>query len=322
LDSVYRSFLAPDINAYAMYQKASGRWSDTYEKNMRYFDVHCTESYPDALVLTQDMVNEWCAQRSTEKNNSCIARIKVVVGFIKYLRVRDKTDIAVPVFPVKERRTYIPHSFTELELKNFFSACDNLPSKPSVPIVLSRKLTVPVFFRLLYSSGIRTCEARLLQMGDVDLVQGVLSIKHSKGESQHFVVLHDTMLHLLRKYDVAIRSIFPKRQYFFQSPYGSHYHRVWVSSNFRKLWSVYNTSNATAYALRHNYAIENINQWIGYGFEFDSKLLYLSKSMGHSTMESTKYYYNLVPAFADIMEDLSGQSFEDIVPEVEYDESQ
>ena len=85
---------------------------------------------------------------------------------------------------------------------------------------------------------------------------------------------------------------------------------------------MYNSSYATAYELRHHYATENINQWIGEGFEFDSKLLYLSKSMGHSTLESTRYYYSLVPTMADILEKMSGRDFDDIVPEVDDEEGQ
>ena len=318
----FKSFLAPAIEMYMTYQKASGRWSNTYEDNLRYFDCHCSQFYPDAETLTQGMVDDWCAQRVTENNNSCISRTEVVSSFIRYLRKRGKTEVTRPISPKKERRTYIPHAFTVSELRNFFHACDNLSNTPPLPTVLSRKITAPVFFRLLYSSGIRTCEARMLRAGDVDLNQGILNIQRSKGDSQHFIVLHDTMLDLMRKYDAAIHSIYPERKYFFPSPYGSHYTRDWVVRNFRELWGMYNKSQATAYALRHNYAIENINQWVGYGFGFDAKLLYLSKSMGHSTVESTKYYYSLVPVMSDIIENLSGQYFDDIVPEVYDEESQ
>ena len=55
---------------------------------------------------------------------------------------------------------HIPHSFTEVELKNFFNACDSLPSVSHTSEQRSIKITIPVFFRLLYSSGIRTYEAR------------------------------------------------------------------------------------------------------------------------------------------------------------------
>ena len=95
----------------------------------------------------------------------------------------------------------------------------------------------------------------------------------------------------------------------------------WVQTNFRELWNQYNSSHAIPYELRHHYAIENINSWTDEGFGFDAKLLYLSKSMGHSTLESTKYYYSLVPGMADILEEKTGMDFESIVPEVDCEES-
>lgn len=74
--------------------------------------------------------------------------------------------------------------------------------------------------------------------------------------------------------------------------------------------------HATPYELRHNYAIENINRWIGQGFDFHDKLLYLSKSMGHSNLDSTKYYYSIVPGLSDIMEETGIETSEYIIPEV------
>jgi len=54
--------------------------------------------------------------------------------------------------------------------------------------------------------------------------------------------------------------------------------------------------------------------------EFHAKLLYLSKSMGHTVIESTNYYYSLVPGFADIMAQKTMGSFNVIVPEVQQHE--
>lgn len=161
----------------------------------------------------------------------------------------------------------------------------------------------------------------MLHVDDVDLVQGVISIRHSKGTSQHFVVLHDTMLNLQRRYNAAIQALHPEREYFFPAAKGSSLSNRWVVYNFHQLWHKHNKPHATARELRHNYAVENINQWIGEGFEFYSKLVYLSKSMGHSSLESTKRYFHLVPAMVDIMLELTMRDFDDIVPEVNYEES-
>ena len=64
----------------------------------------------------------------------------------------------------------------------------------------------------------------------------------------------------------------------------------------------------------------NINQWINKGFDFDDKLLYLSKSMGHATIESTKYYYSIVPGFSEILREQTEEGFDWIIPEVYEDE--
>ena len=161
----------------------------------------------------------------------------------------------------------------------------------------------------------------MLRVKDVDLSNGIINIRYSKGHAQHYVVLHDSMLELLKIYDAAIRKQYPYRAYFFPARGNTFHTRKWVQTNFRELWNKYNSSHATAYELRHHYAIENINRWTGEGFGFDAKLLYLSKSMGHSTLESTKYYYSLVPGMADILEEKTGMDFESIVPEVDYEES-
>ena len=318
----FNSFLAPLMQAYVFYQKASGHWNESsYEPNLVLFDRYCKKQYPEAALLSQEMVDGWCHKRGTETNNSCRSRIYVVASFIRYLRKRGKTDVMEPDIPRKERCTYIPHSFTDVELKNFFHACDSLSSVSHTPEQRSRKITIPVFFRLLYSSGIRTTEARMLKVEDVDLCHGIMDIRYSKGHAQHYVVLHDFMLELLKIYDAAIRKQYPHRTYFFPARGNAFHTRKWVQTNFRELWNKYNTSHATAYELRHHYAIENINRWTGEGFGFDAKLLYLSKSMGHSTLESTKYYYSLVPGLADILEEKTGMDFESILPEVDYEES-
>lgn len=316
----FTSFLAPSIQAYVSYQEASGRWNESsYAVNLSLFDKYCKKQYPEASELSQEMVDSWCRKRKTETNNSCRSRIYAVVGLVRYLRVRGKTLVTDPIIPRKEPREYIPHAFTEAELRNFFAACDSIPDTPSIEEQLSRRITVPVFFRLLYSSGIRTTEARLLKTEDVDLEHGILNIRYSKGHDQHFIVLHDTMLELMRRFDSVIGESYPNREYFFpaRTRNGGAHTKSWVAVNFKKMWTQYNSSYAVPYELRHNYAIENINSWTGEGFDFNAKLLYLSKSMGHSVIESTKYYYSLVPGLADVIESMTDET--EVIPGVDYE---
>ena len=50
-------------------------------------------------------------------------------------------------------------------------------------------------------------------------------------------------------------------------------------------------------------------------------MVYLSKSMGHCSIEHTKYYYSMVPHFAEILREKSEVSFDELMPEVmDYEE--
>jgi len=315
------------IEKFITYRKASGSWNEPcYGLNLKLFDHFCAVNYPTSenqnSVLNQEMVNAWCAKRDTETNSSYDTRTRVIRLFINYLLSRGLTSVNPPPILKPEPRTYLPHPFEDDELQRFFHECDSiqpyLGRKPSV----IKKLTIPVFFRLLYSSGIRTTEARLLKKADVDLEHGILDIQESKGYDQHYVVLHDTMTSLMQRYEHTISKVLPERVYFFQSYKGSHYSKDWVADNFRTLWDKANgsESKAVAYDVRHHYAISNINSWVDDGFEFCDKLQYLSKSMGHRSIIATCYYYSIVPRLADTLKDKTEEGFNMIVPEVIDDE--
>lgn len=102
----------------------------------------------------------------------------------------------------------------------------------------------------------------------------------------------------------------------------SYNSRQWVTGMFQSLWEKANGtgSNAVAYALRHNHAVMNINSWPEEPFGFNAKLQYLSKSMGHSSIESTLHYYSMVPRLADILREKTEKGMNAILPEVLYEE--
>lgn len=231
------SFLSDTIEGYVKYRKASGRDSHSYVKNVILFDHFCSREYPGQTELTQEIVDRWCRQRPTECTNSCVSRVYPVLDFIKYMNKRGMTKIDLPQVPRSVPRTYTPHPFTHDELKRFFDACDNIKSRRGRLAAILR-ITLPVFFRLLYSSGIRTTEAVLLERDDVNLENGVVSIKRGKGYDQHYIVLHGTMLPLMRTYDGTIDGLIPNRRVFFPTPDDKPHPPVWVTYHFRVLWQM------------------------------------------------------------------------------------
>ena len=142
----FTSFLSTKLEAFVHYRKAAGSWNGSYEENLKLFDRYVAQNYPDSHALSQDMADSWCAKRETEANNSCRSRIYVVISFLKYLKKRNGTDIDIPMVPRKEKRRYIPHAFSVLELAAFFHACDSLSVyHNSLPNKL-HKIIIPRFF--------------------------------------------------------------------------------------------------------------------------------------------------------------------------------
>lgn len=161
----------------------------------------------------------------------------------------------------------------------------------------------------------------MLKREDVDLKSGVLNIKKSKGNVQHYVALHDSVTEIMRKYDGSVGMLYPTRVYFFPSGEDTFYTKTWLASTFRDIWKLVGSNHkARPYDFRHHYTVCNINRWLDEDFDFNEKLMYLSKSMGHSSVESTAYYYSLVPRLDGIIEEKSGKSFDETVPEVTYEE--
>jgi integrase len=309
------------MNDFVNYRVASQSWCNCYDIHLKTFSAYCKATFPNNDELTQQMIDSWCNQRDTELNNSCRTRIYAVINLVDYINSRvESACFTRPHIPRWEKNNYTPHAFTVEELKNFFHACDTIQPTRNRRTTIFRKIMMPVVFRLLYSTGMRTTEVRLLKRKDVNLENGVINIQKSKGYNQHYVVMHDSMLAMMKRYDKKIEGICPSRTYFFPTRDDKPYTKEWITLNFNKLWYQYNDSYANAYALRHHYAITNINSWTNVGIEFNSKLLALSRSMGHSSIDSTMYYYSLVPGLRDKLEELTGKNFDKLVPEISNEE--
>lgn len=317
----YKSFLRDTISSFIEFMTASQHWSDFYERALKYFDSYLCTEFPSAEKLTQEMVDTWCQKRESESVNSCLARTNVVIALIRYMNKRNLTKVKEPDRPKPQKCTHLPHAFTTAELTRFFYECDHIKVPKNSKALLIRKLIICVIFRLMYCTGIRPNEARELKRSEVDLDHGVLNIVQTKGHDQHYTAIHDSMIGILKEYDQRMEKLIPGRAYFFPNGKDGFRKDKWLRNQFSKIWKTANPDTyAISYDFRHNYATVNINSWIDDGFDMYARLYYLSRSMGHCSVEHTKYYYSIVPRLADILNDKCADSFDDLMPEVLEDE--
>lgn len=287
----------------------------------------CNRTYPDEEYLKQEMLEIWGTKRDTENTMSHGRRAAAVNHYVEFINERGDGPYTLIEYewgnPSPE-----PILASKAEMANFFKAVDELPiestkNNPLVDrMVLVRAIEAPVLFRMLYSTGIRVNEIRWLHRDDVDLENGIIYVRRSKGYYERIIALHPTMAELLCKYDRLIRKEVPDTEIFFPNTDGSMHNSSWIRVNFKALWYKYNpkpsdgSREVVPYVFRHNYAIENIMSWDQRGYNADKKMVALSKSMGHRGIQSTQYYFHLVPRFADLLDEKEGASVSEIIPDI------
>lgn len=201
---------------------------------LKRFDNYLAVHYPETDILSKEAVVGWCCKTMHETAANHCSRASVIRQFSKYL---DSIGINTWILPKNyypKGQQYVPHIYTPDELKRFFAETDKCHYCSSVPY---RHLIMPEFFRLLLSCGLRCSEARLLTVGDVDLHQGVLSIRDSKNHNSRLVPMPESMTLRLRIYAEQVHP-FPEPDGYFFPGYGGKPMTIGnIYKNFRRfLW--------------------------------------------------------------------------------------
>lgn len=315
----YASVFAPYIAGLVATKRATGYTYESAEYYLKRFDRHCA-LHPSLSAFSRDLVLGWAKSKDGEDPAAHRVRLSVVRELGKYMQSLGVLDAFVlPTALHRRIDRYVPHFFTKEELSAFFRACDSL--KPHAGM-RARHIVLPVFFRLLYCCGLRTCEARRLRVEEVDLSCGAITIIGSKQRSNRKIPIPQDLLSLLRIYDARVSEIYPGRIYFFPTTRSQSYKRKSIGPMFRGIWKDAGLGQGSgnrprAYDLRHHFALTNLNQWIASGVDVNSRLPYLSRYMGHSCIESTDYYLHLVPEFFHTFS-AKLRPTEAILPEVDY----
>lgn len=292
------------------------------EYYLRTFDRFCMTKFPNETILSRHIVMQWAERKQTEGIGTHKIRLAYIRELAKYmigLGIDDAYVIPERLGGKTIRR--VPHFFTKEELRAFFSACDRL--KPCSN-AMARQLVLPVLFRVIYCCGLRPCEVRLLRVEDVNLDAGKLTIRASKGPKDRIVMLADDVLQLCRKYHERVSRILTDRIFFFPTNVAGSYKCLMEA--FTKIWKqagldTYSGSKPHVQDLRHNFALVNLNNWVKAGENFNAKLPYLSRFMGHANLKSTDYYLHFVPEFFPVFKEKTRETFDALIPEVDYEKA-
>jgi integrase len=269
----YSSEFASHISGLVATKRASGYTYETAEHYLHDFDRHCC-SHAGSEASSRDLVIGWAKAKDGEDPGTHRTRMSPIRELGKYMQsLRVSDAFVLPSAFHRRIDRHVPHFFTKKEIAAFFLACDNLKPHGAMK---ARHLVLPVFFRLLYCCGLRTCEARRLRVEEVDLQCGSIDIIGSKQHSSRRIPVPQDLLGLFRTYHARVSEIYPGRVHFFPTTRSECYTRNSIGSIFSKTWKAADLaqgfgSRPRAYDFRHHFALSNLNRWIASGADVNSK---------------------------------------------------
>jgi site-specific recombinase XerD len=217
-------------------------------------------------------------------------RLSMVRGFARYLQAVDP-GTEVPPFhvfaPHYQRPT--PYLWQETEMLDLMAQARKL--RPALCA-----LTYEALFGLLWSSGMRIGETINLQKGDVDLTDGVITVRQAKLGRMRLVPLQQNTVDALASY-VANRNRLcprPRSQAFFLSSRGTPLIPQAVGQTFHRLAGKTGlhteTKRPRIHDLRHSFTVRVLASWYRSGIDVDTRMVALATYLGHVNITDTYWY--------------------------------
>ena len=253
-----------------------------------------------ATRITTPLALEWAQQNPLADPATWAQRLSYVRGFARHHAARDpQTEIPPPgLLPFQPRRAR-PYLYSEEEIAHLLQCALELP-----PLGGLRPLTYYCLLGLLSVTGMRIGEAIRLQIEDVDLQAGLLTIRGTKFGKSRLVPIHRSTQLVLAEYRTLRDRCLAKRSAsscFFITSRGHHLDIGDVHRTFYKLSRRIGLRTASAshgprlHDFRHRFAVQTLLRWYRSGEDAERRLPVLSTYLGHVHVADTYWYLSACP---------------------------
>jgi integrase/recombinase XerD len=249
--------------------------------------------------ITTAMALEWAMSVPSTCTASIANRLRHLRGFARHHLASDPTTQIPPVDVVPSRlRRRQPYLYSDEQLRRLMGCALTLAPADGL-----RPWTYYCFLGLLAAAGLRLSEAIRLEVGDVDLDRGVLTIRQTKFGKSRLIPIDNTTTSELARYrarrDRFLRGSPQSR--FFVSGRGTP---LEPSSIHRTFYQLLDQAEVHApvggprprlYDLRHRFALETLLRWYRAGEDVERRLPALSTYLGHVCIDNTYWYLSACP---------------------------
>ena len=253
-----------------------------------------------ATHIKAKLAVQWARQPASDDMNYLAGRLRAVRSFARY-RIQSDPLTEIPAADLLPRRriTFQPHIFSREEIELILA--DSFRKRKGLkPITRLGRYTI---YGLLSVTGMRVSEALNLDLGDVDLDRGVITIRNTKFGKSRLVPVHATTCAALRYYREQ-RDAFlagSNSQPFFISQLGHRICHGGLDRSFRRLTRRLGMRGISAHKgprlhdLRHSMAVEVLRRCYQTGADPERRLPALSTYLGHTHLNYTYWYLHQNP---------------------------
>lgn len=313
----FHSVFKTQLVRFVSEKQATGYKYKTGSVYLRDFDRFLTQTWQDAEGLPKHVVDRWTTKRPNESENTHYNRASILRQFSAFL-CRQGIPAYVPPPDTGRHNAYgfEPRIFTREEIQRIFAELDSWPSSHQFPL---RNVVMAEIFRTLYGCGLRLGEALNLRLRDVDLVEGILTIRHAKCDKDRLVPVAPHLLVRLKAFAEHLGVRNPDA-YFFPGPDGQRVTHGCVYKLFRNiLWKigiphVGRNHGPRVHDLRHAFAVHRLLQWYEEGVDLNAMMPRLSMYLGHSGMAGTQRYLHMIPALLSQITKRMEERFNYVIP--------
>jgi integrase/recombinase XerD len=249
--------------------------------------------------ITNRLAEEYVTQRPGEKPVSWPRRLRIIRGFAGYRIGADpRTEIPPPGLLRFRSQRARPYLYSEDETRRLLEAALQMKS----PYALQPH-TYYCLFGLLAVTGLRLSEAINLQPQDVDLSEGVLTIRDAKFGKSRLVPLHPStcavLLNYAKRRDKLLAGC-PVTS-FLMTGRGRKLQKPHLSKIFRDLSRQVGIRKPGVrhgprlHDFRHRFAIKTLLHWYRKGEPVAQRMPVLSTYLGHANASGTYWYLGSTP---------------------------
>ena len=194
---VYRlkSCFKKELESFRELKLSSGVKDVSIQRYLNYIDDFICEQGVDKIEFTKEMNELWVKHRPYEGDSIRYIRVNYSIEFLTYLQAKGY-NVIIPRRLKHVDSNFQHYIFTESERDKYFEYIDSIDyvREPMAALYM------PVIFRILYGCGTRVGETLSIRVKDVDLGEGIILLRETKGDRERLVPVSPSLHEILKKY--------------------------------------------------------------------------------------------------------------------------